>query len=79
MDKALYAHGRWGMALFLGRGFADWMHAWSQATPAHAEDTACSTRFTAAHEAVSLPSHVQSQVVSALAGMVLDTLRGEAA
>jgi hypothetical protein len=79
MDEALYAQGRWGMALFMGRGFAAWMHAWTQATPAHDADTVCSTRVTAASEAVSLPSQVQSQMVSALAGMVLDALRGEAA
>jgi hypothetical protein len=67
------------MALFMHRGFADWMHAWSQAIPAHTEDTACSTHVTAARDVANLPSQVQSQMVSALAGMVLDALRGEAA
>lgn len=79
MDKALYTHGRWGMALFIGRGFTAWMHAWTQATPVQDANPVYSTRATAAREAVSLPSQVQGQVVSALAGMVLDMLRGEAA
>jgi len=79
MDEALHMHGRWGMALFIHRGFAAWMQAWSQAAPAQDEDRVCSTWVTTASEAVSLPSQVQSQMVSALASMVLDTLRVEAA
>ena len=67
------------MTLFMGRGFSAWMHAWTQATPTQDKDRVCSTRVTAASEVVSLPSQVQSQMVSALAGMVLDALRGEAA
>jgi len=79
MDETLYEQGRWGMALFMARGFAAWIHAWTQVTPAQDEDTVCSTRVTAGREVVSLPSQVQSQMISALAGMVLDTLREEAA
>ena len=63
----------------MGRGFSAWMHAWTQAAPTQDKDRVCSTRITAAGEVVSLPSQVQSQMVSALAGMVLDALRGEAA
>ena len=79
MDEALYEQGRWGMALFMARGFAAWMHAWTQATPTHDRDRIRSTRVTAANEVVRLPSQVQTQMVSALADMVLDALRGEAA
>ena len=79
MDEALFAHGRWGMALFMSRGFATWMHAWTQASPARDEDKERSARAPAANEAASLPSHVQGQMVFAMAGMVLDALRGEAA
>jgi len=71
--------GRWGMALFMGRGFAAWRHAWTQAAPAQDEDKARSTGATETHETVRLTSEVQTQMVSALAGMVLDALRGEAA
>jgi hypothetical protein len=71
--------GRWGMALFMGRGFAAWRHAWTQAAPAHEEDQQRSTRTTETDEVVRLTSEVQTQMVSALAGMVLDALRGEAA
>jgi len=67
------------MALFLGRGFAAWMHAWTQATPMQDESSASSTRVTAASEALSLPGEIQAQMVSALASMVLETLRREAA
>ncbi len=79
MDEALHAQGRWGMALFMGRGFAAWMSAWLQAAPVRDRDRAPSMRVTAASEVVGLPSQVQSQMVSALAGMVLDALRKEAA
>jgi len=77
IDGAAYAQGRWGMALFLGRGFAAWMQAWTQATPD--KDRVCSARVTVENESVSLPSNLQTQMVSALAGMVLDALRKEAA
>ena len=61
------------MALFLGRGFVAWMRAWTQATP-KPEGVECT-----AHEPLSLPGPVHGQMVSALAGMVLDTLRKEVA
>ena len=77
MNNPLYAQGRWGMALFMGRGFSTWMQAWTQATPV--QDRVCPTRVTEKNEVVRLPSRVQSQMVSALAGMVLDALRKEAA
>ena len=67
------------MALFMGRGFVAWLSAWLQAAPVHDRDRAASMRVTAASEVVSLPSQVQTQMVSAMAGMVLDALRGEAA
>ena len=79
MDEVLYAQGRWGMALFLGRGFAAWMHAWTQATPVQDKNSAPSTRVSAASEPVSLSGEVQAQMVSALASTVLETLRKEAA
>jgi len=71
--------GRWGMALFMGRGFAAWRHAWTQAAPAQDEDKGRSTRASETHEAVHLTDEVQTQMVSVLAAMVLDTLHGEAA
>ena len=71
--------GRWGMALFMGRGFAAWRHAWTQAAPVQDEDNERSTRTTKVHEAVCLSGEVQTQMVSAFAAMVLDALRGEAA
>jgi len=68
-----HEQGRWGMALFLGRGFVAWMRAWSQATPKRE----CPVRKTT--ELISLPNHIQTQMVSTLAGMVLDTLCQEVA
>jgi hypothetical protein len=71
--------GRWGMALFMSHGFAAWRHTWTQAAPVHDEDQGRSTRANETHEAVRLTSELQTQMVSALAGMVLDALRREAA
>jgi len=79
LDDTGRMQGRWGMALFMGRGFAAWRHAWTQAAPAHEGDQQRSTRTTETDEVVRLTSEVQTQMVSALAGMVLDALRGEAA
>ena len=79
IEDSAYAQGRWGMALFLSRGFDAWMHAWTQAAPMQDKNSAPSTPVTAASESVSLPGEVQAQMVSALASMVLDTLRREAA
>jgi hypothetical protein len=79
LDDPACMQGRWGMALFMGRGFAAWRHAWTQAAPARDEEPACSTRTTEVYEAVRLSGEIQTQMVSALAGMVLDALRGEAA
>lgn len=79
IEHSVYAQAPWGMALFVGRGFGAWMHAWTQATPMHDPSNAPPTRIIAASESVSLPSQVQTQMVSALASMVLDALRGEAA
>jgi len=67
------------MALFVSRGFAAWRHAWIQAAPAHEEDKERSTRAAQSHQAVRLAGEIETQMVSALAGMVLDALRGEAA
>jgi hypothetical protein len=67
------------MALFRSRGFAAWRHAWVQAAPAHGEDQGCSTRSSESHEAIRLSNEVQMQMVSALAGMVLDAWCREAA
>ncbi len=72
-----HSQGRWGLALFLGRGFSAWMQAWTQST--HDRDASSSPRLMAGNETVSLPSQVQNQMVSALASMVLDTLGKEAA
>ena len=79
LDDPGCMQGRWGMALFMGRGFAAWRHAWTQAAPTRDEDPGRSTRASETHEAVRLTDEVQTQMVSALAGMVLDALRGEAA
>jgi hypothetical protein len=79
LDDPACIQGRWGMTLFMGRGFAAWRHAWTQAAPTRDEDPGHSTRVTEAHGAVRLTDEVQMQMVSALAGMVLDALRGEAA
>lgn len=65
------------MALFLGRGFAAWSHAWTQAMPDKSGTRPSSV--TEASEVVRLPGQVHTQMVSALAGMVLDALRAEAA
>ena len=67
------------MALFMGRGFAAWRHAWTQAAPAQDRDKGHSRQTSETHEAVCLSGEVQTQMVSALADMVLDALRGEAA
>ena len=79
LDDPACMQGRWGMALFVGRGFAAWRHAWTQAAPPHDEDKERSTRTSETHEDVRLADEVQTQLVSALAGLVLDALRGEAA
>ena len=67
------------MALFISRGFAAWRQAWTQAAPAYGEDQRRSTRSTESRDAIRLTNEVQMQMVSALAGMVLGALRGEAA
>ena len=67
------------MALFMGRGFAAWRHAWTQAAPVHEEDQGRSTQATETCEAICLSGEIQTQMVSALAGMVLDALCREAA
>ena len=74
MDEPFHAQGRWGMALFMSRGYSVWMHAWTQATP-----DMCPRPVSEAGEVVSLPDQVHTEMVSALAGMVLDALRKEAA
>lgn len=75
-----HTQGRWGLALFLGRGFAAWMQAWLQATPIHDKESAYPEPFgNEGSVPVPLPERVQGQMVSALAGMVLDALRTEAA
>ena len=76
MQHPSHSQGRWGLALFLGRGFSAWMKAWTQVTPA--KDPS-SMRAITANESLRLPGQVQSQMVSALASMVLDALRREAA
>jgi hypothetical protein len=38
------------MALFMGRGFAAWRHAWTQTAPVHEEDQGRSTQATETHE-----------------------------
>lgn len=68
LESPLYAQGRWGMTLFINRGFVAWTHAWEQvAPPAQAPSG----------EPVSLPASVQGSMVMALAGMVLGVLGGE--
>lgn len=79
MQNPSYSQGRWGLALFLGRGFSAWMQAWTQSTPTHGHDDSSSARRMASNEPVRLPGQVQNQMVSALASMVLDALRKEAA
>ena len=79
LAKGRSAQGRWGMALFLGRGFGAWMRAWSQARPAHAVERVSSPRVASSEASTGPPGELQAQLVSALAGMVLDALRREAA
>ena len=79
IEHSSHTQGRWGMALFLSRGFAAWMHAWTQAAPMQDKNSAASTLVTVASVPLSLPGEVQAQMVSALASMVLDALRKEAA
>jgi hypothetical protein len=67
------------MALFMSRGFAAWRHAWTQTAPVHEQDLRCSIRSHTSQEAIRLPDELQSHIVSALAGMVLDALSREAA
>ena len=67
------------MALFIGRGFAAWRQAWTQTVPVYEEDPRRSPQITESYEAIRLTNEVQMQMVSALAGMVLDALRREAA
>lgn len=76
MQHPSHSQGRWGLALFLGRGFSAWMKAWTQVTPA--KDPS-STQASAPNEPQRLSGQVQSQMVLALASMVLDALRREAA
>ena len=64
LQSPLYAQGRWGMALFVNRGFAAWLQACEQVLPAR-------TRSVSSGEPVVLPSSVQGSMVMALAGMVL--------
>ena len=79
MEKSLYEQGRWGMALFIGRGFAAWMHAWAQTTPTREQGRADSSCTTQHSEGLRLSEPVQTQLVSALAGMVMDALCQEVA
>ena len=67
------------MALFVSRGFAAWRQAWIQAAPIQEEGKECPSRAAYPQPAVRLAGEIEAQVVSALAGMVLDALRGEAA
>ena len=53
--------------------------AFASAAPAQEEDKERSTRTAQPHQAVRLTGEIETQMVSALAGMVLDALRGEAA
>jgi len=73
-------HGRWGMALFMSHGFAAWRRAWTQAMPACEEAPRRSTQSLELREATTrLPHELQTQMISALAGLVLDALNREAA
>ena len=65
--------------MFLSHGFAAWRHAWTQAVPACEEAPRRSTRSVKLRETIRLPHELQTDMVSALAGMVLDALCGEAA
>lgn len=71
LESPLYAQGRWGMALFINRGFVAWTHAWEQVAPPAQAPSASSG------EPVTLPVSVQGSMVMALAGMVLGVLGGE--
>jgi len=71
LESPLYAQGRWGMALFISRGFVAWTHALEQAAPP------VQAPFVSSGETVSLPASVHGSMVMALAGMVLGVLGGE--
>lgn len=71
LESPLYAQGRWGMALFISRGFVAWAYAWEQAAPP------AQARLVSSGETISLPASVRGSMVMALAGMVLGVLGGE--
>ena len=70
LKSPTYAQNRWGMALFLQRGFLAWSRAWDQVLPIQEKPVSSG-------ETVSLPASVQGSMVMALAGMVLGALGGE--
>jgi hypothetical protein len=55
-----------GMALFLRRGMAAWMQAWSQCINCIAPQTECQSATTA-----PVPVDVRAQVAALLAGIIL--------
>ena len=67
------------MALFIGRGFAAWMHAWTQTTPTREKDHSDTPCALEPSEAIRLSEPVQTQMVSALAVMVMDAFCQEVA
>jgi len=71
---------RWGLSLFMNRGFFVWIKTWIEA-----EETSSGARFdertdaTDPSEEIPLPDAVQGRMVTVLAGMVLGALREEVA
>ncbi len=62
-----------GLALFLGRGMAAWMHAWKEYAPTLGEDIRQKRQPRA-----ELPLGIQGDLVMTLVNMALNIRRGEA-
>ena len=71
---------RWGLSLFMNRGFLAWIKTWIKI-----EETSLGTRAdertdaTDLFEEIALPDAVQGRMVTVMAGMVLGALREEVA
>ena len=71
---------RWGLSLFMNRGFFVWLKTWIKAEemrPGARSDEL--TDATDLSEEITLPDAVQGRMVTVLAGMVLGALREEVA
>ena len=80
LDGREVSRARWGLSLFMNRGFLVWITTWIKI-----EETSPSARVdertdaTDLWEEIALPDAVQGRMVAVLAGMVLGALREEVA